>query len=44
MLLRGTNTEDFITVFEKIYNSGSRNKVHFVRYFLDKEYQEEDQE
>jgi len=44
MLLRGTNTEDFITVFEKIYNSGSRNKVHFVRYFLDKDYQDEDQE
>jgi hypothetical protein len=44
MLLRGTNTEDFITVFEKIYNSGSRTKVHFVRYFLDKDYQDEDQE
>ena len=44
LLLRGTNTEDFVRVFEKIYNGNAKLKVHFVRYFIDREYQEKENE
>ena len=40
LLLRGTNTEDFIRVFDKIYNGNMSNKINFIRYFVDREYQE----
>ena len=32
MLLRGTNTEDFVRVFDKIYNGNTSNKINFIRY------------
>tara|TARA_A100000171_G_scaffold38933_1_gene38418 strand:+ start:318 stop:1097 length:780 start_codon:yes stop_codon:yes gene_type:complete len=40
LLLRGTNTEDFVRVFDKIYNGNVHNKINFVRYFVDREYQD----
>ena len=40
LLLRGTNTEDFVRVFDKIYNGNVQNKINFVRYFVDREYQD----
>lgn len=39
LLLRGTNTEDFVRVFDKIYNGNSPNKINFIRYFIDRDYQ-----
>ena len=42
LLLRGTNTEDFIRVFDKIYNGNMSNKINFIRYFVDREYQEDE--
>jgi hypothetical protein len=42
MLLRGTNTEDFVRVFDKIYNGNVHNKINFTRYFIDREYQEDE--
>ena len=44
MLLRGTNTEDFVRVFDKIYNGNTSNKINFIRYFIDREYQEDEGE
>ena len=44
MLLRGTNTEDFVRVFDKIYNGNTSNKINFIRYFIDREYQEDERE
>ena len=45
LLLRGTNTEDFVRVFDKIYNGNVHNKINFVRYFIDRDYQkDEDQD
>ena len=43
LLLRGTNTEDFVRVFDKIYNGNVHNKINFTRYFLDREYQDDEE-
>ena len=43
LLLRGTNTEDFVRVFDKIYNGNVHNKINFIRYFIDREYQEDEE-
>lgn len=42
LLLRGTNTEDFVRVFDKIYNGNVHNKINFVRYFIDRDYQKDE--
>ena len=43
LLLRGTNTEDFVRVFDKIYNGNVHNKINFTRYFIDREYQDDEE-
>ena len=42
LLLRGTNTEDFIRVFDKVYNGNTQNKINFIRYFIDRDYQKDE--
>ena len=44
LLLRGTNTEDFVRAFDKIYNGNVHNKINFIRYFIDREYQENEED